>query len=323
MQRALVGLIIMVAGAEALSLSPSRVWKTGDGDGVPDLTMGPKAGTERKMHQAHQKLSVRDVRDDALERLKSDDAFMANWPSRPGPPKTASDSCADWDSNGEFICGIEFPEHTLVRDWIPEGATVMEFGARYGTTSCEIAKKIGNDGRVVSVEPDKGVWPYLDTNLKSHNCGVHAVRGVLGSKPVTMGTASTEYAARTEEVTDESAANVVPNFHFDEIEDALGVKFDTLLIDCEGCGQFMMDQIGPKIKNQIDLVLFEADMGMGSPDCVDHCMDYSKFIQFLTDSGFEMVDKFNDCDRQRHGAPEGTWCGDYIDHYAFRRMRPI
>ena len=95
----------------------------------------------------------------------------------------------------------------------------------------------------------------------------------------------------------------------EEVEEALGLKIDTLLIDCEGCAQQMMDQIGPKLRTQINLVLLEADMGNDGGDCQKDCMDYKAFFAFLEECGVEMVDKFNDCDRARHGAPEGTWCG--------------
>jgi len=47
-------------------------------------------------------------------------------------------------------------------------------------------------------------------------------------------------------------------------------------------------------------------------------MDYKKFFGFLEENGFEMVDKFNDCDRKRTGAGEHQWCGTWIDHFAWR-----
>merc|ERR1719458_2171978 len=60
-------------------------------------------------------------------------------------------------------------------------------------------------------------------------------------------------------------------------------------------------------------------MPTGAPDCQGKCVDYSKFITFLIQHGFTMVDNFNDCDRAHHGAPAGMWCGPWIQHYAFRR----
>merc|ERR1719329_1338070 len=273
-----------------------------------------------KLEVAVAEVAKDDVRPEAIATLKADALFMSKRPVA-GQAKTAADNCDNWEGLG-FICGIEFPEHKLVQDHLPSGATVMEFGARFGSTSCEIAKKIGNSGRVVSVEPDRGVWDNLEHNLQLHDCRVHVLRGVLGSKPLKF--SYSNYASRTEEVSGDGQHEwgVIPNFQFDEVEEALGVKFDALLIDCEGCAQQMMDQIGPKLKTQIDLVLLEADMGDDGGDCVKNCMDYKKFIALLEDSGLRMVEKRNDCDSSWHGAPAGTWCGNWIWHYAFRRKSP-
>jgi len=59
-------------------------------------------------------------------------------------------------------------------------------------------------------------------------------------------------------------------------------------------------------------------MPVGAKDCKKNCMDYDVFFSFLKENGFEMVDKFNDCDRKRTGAAEGQWCGTWIDHFAWR-----
>lgn len=48
-------------------------------------------------------------------------------------------------------CVIEVPEHEAVRRALYHGDSVMEFGGRYGTTSCEIAYAIGNSGRLIVV----------------------------------------------------------------------------------------------------------------------------------------------------------------------------
>jgi FkbM family methyltransferase len=249
--------------------------------------------------------------------LQSDPLFKISWSSAPGGvAHVAAENCDSFAGNG-FACFIESPEHALVHKWIPSNATVLEFGARFGTTTCEIAKKLGNSGRLVTVEPDNFVWRDLEQNIKSHNCHAHVLRGAISASPIRM--LSSGYGGRSD------ASNLrgggVPTFKFDEVEQASGLKFDTLLIDCEGCAQDMMDQIGPKIQSQINLIVIEADMPDTGGDCTSHCMNYKKFFDFLKQSGFAQVDEFNDCDRSRSGAPEGTWCGGWINHYAFRRQK--
>merc|ERR1719503_163247 len=60
-------------------------------------------------------------------------------------------------------------------------------------------------------------------------------------------------------------------------------------------------------------------MGDDGGDCTENCMDYKKFIAYLKECGLETVDKRNDCDNSWHKAPPGTWCGNWIWHYAFQR----
>ncbi len=81
-------------------------------------------------------------------------------------------------------CPIEKVEHDLVREFIRETDSVLETGARYGTTSCEIAFKQKNSGLLVSVEPDSSVWPSLHSNRQSHNCNFHLLQGVVSNRPM-------------------------------------------------------------------------------------------------------------------------------------------
>lgn len=256
----------------------------------------------------------------ALERLRGDSLFLAAREPGPGGARTVRDGGGCDFQGGGVHCSIEFPEHKLVRDWIPKHAVVMELGARYGTTTCEIAKQLGNSGRLVAVEPDAYAWDALASNLDSHNCHAHVLRGTVGSQPLFVG-GHTGYGLRTQSASSagaEARGFFTQNFRIDEVEEALGLKIDTLLVDCEGCVALMLDDLAPKIRSgQINLVLLEAD-GAIEKDCTGECVDYEKLFTLLRDSGLEMVDKFNDCDEALHGL-EKSWCNAQIEHYAFRR----
>jgi len=251
-----------------------------------------------------------------IQHLKKDELFS---PSQQftGKAITVSDGCDSWKGEG-LHCETEFPEHALVRDWLPADAVVMEFGARFGTTSCEIARKLNNSGNVVVVEPDLNVWDVLEENMKSHNCNAHVLRGALSSVDLHMAAKLNVKRGYSNRPLQKGGV-VVPGYHLHEVESALGKKVDSLLIDCEGCGQYMMDQLGPVIESgQIKLLLIEADMPVGAKDCHSNCMDYKKFFTYLEKHNFKQVDKFNDCDINRTGAPKGKWCGKWIDHFAFK-----
>jgi FkbM family methyltransferase len=252
-----------------------------------------------------------------IQKLLKDELFSPSHKFE-GQAGTVSEGCDSWKGEG-LHCETEYPEHALVRDWVPADAVVMEFGARFGTTSCEIARKLNNSGNVVVVEPDLNVWDVLEANLKSHQCNAHLLRGAVSSVDLHMAAKLNVKRGYSNRALQKGGV-VVPGYHLHEVESALGKKVDTLLIDCEGCAQDMMDQLGPVIESgQIKLLLIEGDMPVGAKDCHSHCMDYKKFFAYLAKHGFEQVDKFNDCDIERTGAPKGKWCGKWIDHFAFQR----
>jgi hypothetical protein len=56
---------------------------------------------------------------------------------------------------------FELPEQYLSSTYVEDDATVLELGARYGTVSCAINKKLKDKYKQVSVEPDQTVWNVL------------------------------------------------------------------------------------------------------------------------------------------------------------------
>ena len=76
-------------------------------------------------------------------------------------------------------CGNETTNLGRIRRWVHSKATVLELGAQYGMTSCEIAKAIQNSGRIVTIEPNPRVWTALHRNLVAHNCSAHVLQGGL------------------------------------------------------------------------------------------------------------------------------------------------
>ena len=84
---------------------------------------------------------------------------------------------------GAQPCAIESDMWHLVRGLITPRHTVLEMGARFGTTSCVLAESTNNSGRVVSVEPDARVYAALHHNLRAHRCNVGVFHGTVGHAP--------------------------------------------------------------------------------------------------------------------------------------------
>jgi hypothetical protein len=234
-------------------------------------------------------------------------------PAIPTTPKERSG-----DARCSFIgahCPIEAVEHELVEKYLLPSDSVLELGGRFGTTSCQIAAKQDNSGRLVVVEPDQLVWNLLAQNRIEHSCNFWIFHGVISNAPVIIESAN--YATRA--VTpgsDEIGKKHAGFMHFDTIQERTGVHFNALLIDCEGCinaifrnkqGDASMKTITSYLSN-VEVIILEADMPMNAPDCIENCVDYNAWLKRFKLLGFTKV----------HEKPDVLY--DYIVHYVFERV---
>jgi len=213
-------------------------------------------------------------------------------------------------------CNIETPEHELIQRHMPVDAAVLEFGGRFGTTSCEIAAAQRNSGKIVAVEPDVGVLPHFASNVQSHSCNVNLLQGVIGTKPreVTPG----DYGTRAVKLAANGKGS--PAIDFQDVEACLGFRFDTLLIDCEGCIEFLLNE-SPRLFTNIKWIFMEGDMGIykGSkaPDCGSRCVSYDEVISKLQKQySFDLIETFKE---QQPGRESKKDCCPWIHHFALRR----
>jgi hypothetical protein len=182
-----------------------------------------------------------------------------------------------FDENGKRVDTIlyETTEQSQADEYITSDSVVLELGARYGTVSCVINKKLSNPLNQVSVEPDSAIWDCLEKNIKNNGCNLNLVKGVISRTPLQLTQASGEegYANSTFKVSNSS----IPNFTLEEIQAKYELKFDTLVADCEGfLGDFFLEN--PGFYQQLKLVMFEKD----SPS---KC-DYNVIIENLKTHGF-------------------------------------
>lgn len=206
--------------------------------------------------------------------------------------------CSFQDETGATAqCLLESPEHKLVRNHIPPNATVLEFGGRYGTTTCEIAAKLGNSGKLLVAEPDHRVWDAFERNVAVHKCNAHLLKGVVGSEGKELDTRiNFGYATRTAHLRAQGSQKAQAT-SFSMIEACLGLQFDTLLIDCEGCVEDILNE-NPGALDGIRTIVMETDMGMyngvRAPDCNEKCIDYDAVASRFQHMGFRLVETIKD-----------------------------
>lgn len=198
-------------------------------------------------------------------------------------------------------CPMETVEHNLVRKFVEANDTVLELGARFGTTTCEIAHKLKNSINLISVEPDKDVWNLLVENSFSHFCNYWLVRGVISDRPsvVSSGLYATRTTGATKRIGGETGNAKISKsfFTFNEIQELTNLRVSVLLIDCEGCINYLFNGNGVALKDlliDVRLIILEGDMSIKSKDCRFECVDYDKWENTFNSVGFITARKIVD-----------------------------
>lgn len=204
---------------------------------------------------------------------------------------------------GAFFCGMEWDEWQLVKAFVRPENMVLELGARLGTTSCVLAQQTGNIGRVVSVEPDTKAHRPLLRNRARHNCSFHVVRGAVGDTPLAMSSRFSHYATQTQLAA--AGEPAIPSIDLTWLERRVGGKFDTLLIDCEGCIEGFFRGGNHRLLSQLSTIIIEED----APAQVE----YRKWHAKLRRHGLERVWKVRDT-----FDPGAPWSRN-ISHSVWRR----
>ena len=166
---------------------------------------------------------------------------------------------------------MEYPEQFLAYNFINYHATVLELGARFGSVSCAINKKLMYKTNQVSVEPDKYVWDTLDYNIKANDCNVFVHKGIVSktnSQLIHLGYGS--YTVSSESTT----LNCIS---VEDLQLKYNLVFDTVVADCEGFLETFFDE-HLFLYDQLNTVIFEADSQ-------DRC-NYDKIRKNLREHGF-------------------------------------
>jgi len=170
----------------------------------------------------------------------------------------------------------ETEEQSLANKYIKSTDVVLELGARYGTVSCIINKKINNPKNQVSVEPDTRVHECLEKNMINNNCNFNIIKGFISNIPLELTNLDSYEGYGTTSIP--SNASSIPRYTLEEIESMYNLKFNTLVADCEGFLEQFFDE-NPHLYQQLNLIIFETDY-------TDKC-NYSKIIDNLKLNNFK------------------------------------
>lgn len=91
-----------------------------------------------------------------------------------------------YDENDRLVDhkNTEVTEQELSDKYINSSDVVLELGARYGTVSCLVNKKLNDKKLHYVVEPDSRVWNALEKNKTINSCEFNIIKGVIGEKNI-------------------------------------------------------------------------------------------------------------------------------------------
>jgi FkbM family methyltransferase len=205
------------------------------------------------------------------------------------------------DENNKIIDNEKYEktEQEIARKYITENDVVLELGARYGTVSCEINKKLKNKKAHVAVEPDDDVIDSLIKNRDVNNCEFHILHGVISNSPLKLFKIRKELeldpAVRNEK--DYSASTVERNdinlegvnsktYTLKEVTEMFDLKFNVLVVDCEGCLEKFYNE-NKDFFRDLRMITYEKDQA-------DVC-DYNVIEKALLEYGFiKQVEGFHE-----------------------------
>ena len=186
-----------------------------------------------------------------------------------------------FDENNNVIdhFSIETNEQKQAWNYVPEDATVLELGARYGTVSCLINHKLRDSKRQVSVEPDLKVIPALYKNKELHGCNFIIFEGVISNINMKLCQDNNNgYGNFCTPSNDPS----VQNISLTQLIQKTGLNFDVLVADCEGFLEQFFEENRDYIPN-FKVIMFERDYP-------NRC-NYAKIETYLLSLGFKCINQ--------------------------------
>jgi FkbM family methyltransferase len=172
---------------------------------------------------------------------------------------------------------FEKREQIHANAFVEPNDVVLELGARFGSVSVVINRKLNNPLNHVAVDPDDRIWGCLERNRDVNGCKFHILKGVISRNLVKLEELGTPedggYATTSVHTTEPTT---VKSYTLEEVQEMYGLKFTTLVADCEGFLETFFDE-NPYMYDQLNTVLYETDYTW-------KC-NYDKIAQNLKDHG--------------------------------------
>lgn len=147
----------------------------------------------------------------------------------------------------------ELPEQIMSALFISPDAKVLELGSDVGRNTCVIAAILNDSSNLVTMECREEPIPYLTANRDYNNFKFHIEPSALSEVPLIQ----KGWMTIPSDV-DLPGYTRVPTITLKELKRKYKIKFDTLVVDCEGALYYILKDTPNLLKN-IKLVIIEND----------------------------------------------------------------
>jgi len=175
----------------------------------------------------------------------------------------------------------ELPEQKMVVRYLTGNEKVLEIGGNIGRNSLIISYILGeNQHNLVSLESDENIANQLRVNRDLNNMHFHIESSALSKRKLIQKGWDTIVSDNLIE-----GYNQVNIISFDELKMKYNIKFDTLILDCEGAFYYILMDI-PEILDNIKLIIMENDYhDYSKKEYIDKILKENRFQIIYQESG--------------------------------------
>ena len=147
----------------------------------------------------------------------------------------------------------ELPEQKMVVRYLNGHEKVLEIGGNIGRNSLVIASILKNSENLVTLESDPKISNQLTKNRDLNKMKFHIENSALSKRKLIQ----KKWDTKPSEI-------LIPGFKWvntitlDELKSKYNIKFDTLVLDCEGAFYYILIDM-PEILDNINLIIMEND----------------------------------------------------------------
>ena len=175
----------------------------------------------------------------------------------------------------------EFPEQTMVTQYFTGNEKVLEIGGNIGRNSLIIGYILRkNNNNFVTLESDSYIANQLRENRNINNMNFYIENSALSKRKLIQKGWDT--------IVSETLLDGYKNVNtitYDELHSKYNIKFDTLVLDCEGAFYYILMDM-PEILDNIKLIIMENDYwDINKKQYIDKILNENNFYVDYVESG--------------------------------------